>query len=140
MIHRLQAQSYALCLFRWMTYQTLFFPFLSSGITSINLFFMFRETYRTYEIIWIMGTSNNTKAITIIIFLLTYYELKKHRFGNLWKYNHIKDAYLNICVLTKNDPKTFRVIHRQRLKDEKTKMDMHKSTLSLNSQDSLKGD
>ena len=112
-IRRLQTQNYALCLFRWMTYQTLFS--LSSGTPSINLFFMFRETQRTYEMYM-----NNEYCTQYLSHYYNYFLNVlwiKHHFGILWKCNHIKDAYLNVCVITKNDPKNLTGYIRQRSKE-----------------------
>ena len=139
-IIRLQTQYYASCSFRWMTYQTLFLRSFNKYNIYKSPFHLSQETQRTYEIYM-----NNEHCIQYHSHYYNYFLNVlwiKNRFSILWNCNHIKDAYLNVYVITKNDPKTFRVIYGKgwkKRKQEWTCINLHYLKLSRFRKRRLKG-
>ena len=139
-IIRLQTQYYASFSFRWMTYQTLFFILLTSTDIYKSPFHLSQEKQRTYEIYM-----NNEQCIQYHSHYYNYFLNVlwiKNRFGISWKRNHIKVAYLNVYAITKNDPKTFRVMYGKDWRSRKhgwTCINLHYLKLSRFLKRRLKG-
>ena len=80
-------------------------------------FHLLQENQRTYEIY--MNNEHCTQYHSHYYNYFLNVLWIKNRFGISWKCNHIKDAYLNVYEITKNDPKTFWVIYGKGWKNRK---------------------